>query len=451
MRKILCLALALCLGLTLGACGADDKASTTVTTFDEEALITDAKLVSQSMIQGDFDSVAAKFDKTMSKQLSPEALKEGFVTTLATLGEYVETVSAEGAVSDKYYVVTVIERFENKGMKVQVTYDTEGKISGLWCTYETLEAPTYEGTELSVIGDPEMPLGATLTLPEGVEKPPVVILVHGSGSNDRDETLYENAPFLDIAEGLEAQGIATLRYDKRYYVYPEKAGELGANLTLREEVLDDVDAAIALMQEDERVDGSKIYVLGHSLGGMLTPAIAAENPNLAGIISMAGSLRPLWEISYDQNQDVIENMDVEALSDADKTLLESQIAQIEADIKVLRSGKLKSLPNDQILMGIPAGYWKSLDEYQGSNFIDKITLPILVLQGDADFQVYPDKDFTLWQDTIGNRDNAEFHLYENLNHLLMPTQGKRDVSEYAVKGTVDPQVIQDIAEFIKKN
>ena len=121
--------------------------------------------------------------------------------------------------------------------------------------------------------------------------------------------------------------------------------------------------------------------------------------------------------------------------------------QVETSVKVLRE-ELEAQPDDELLLGIPVRYWKSNKEYCGENFIDQVEMPVLILQGDTDFQVYPEKDYVLWQETLAGRDNAVFHLYEGLNHLMMPTQGKRDITEYSVKGHVDEQVIDDIAEFI---
>lgn len=135
--------------------------------------------------------------------------------------------------------------------------------------------------EISIEGDPAYPLAGTLTLPEGTDNPPVVILIHGSGSSDRNETISGNTPFRDIAWGLAERGIASIRYDKRYYTYPDAASD-PASVTIEAEVLEDADAAIALAMADDRLDHSRVYILGHSLGGMLTPAIAASHPQLAG-------------------------------------------------------------------------------------------------------------------------------------------------------------------------
>lgn len=426
---------------------------------EEDTLKTDACQVVTDMLEGDFEAVTEKFDAVMAKSLTAQQLEDGFVAAVSVLGDHIGTVSVEGTMQDVYYVVSVLEEFEKNGLQVNVVYDSQGLIAGMQTTYapvpgrqeemeESEGEAAYREVTVTVAGDPALPLEGILTLPEGEEKPPVVILVQGSGASDRDENYNGNKPFADLAAGLAKQGIATLRYDKRHFVYPENAAELGASLTLREETLDDVNAAIELMRKEAQVDGSRIYVLGHSLGGALVPTVAVENPDLAGVISMAGTLRPLWELSYDQNQELIQTLKTQELPEEQQELLETQIAQIEADTRVLRE-ELDEQDPEILLLGIPAGYWQSVKEYCGMNFIDQVKQPMLILQGDADFQVYPETDYQLWQDTVGDRDDVAFHLYEGLNHLMMPTQGKRDITEYAAAGHVDQQVILDIAQFVQ--
>ncbi len=418
------------------------------------------------MRAGDFDAAASQFNEQMAAVLSAEALKESWDSTVLPLGAYIRTLSVDSVLDGENCLVSVIDEYEGNGILVQISFDDAAAVQGMWLTYQDISAVTGdtpsvpEGVieeEITVTGDPAYPLSGTLTLPQGTDKPPVVILVQGSGASDRNETITGNTPFRDIAWGLAEQGIASIRYDKRYYTYPEAASDPAA-VTIEDEVLEDVDAAIALAEADSRLDADRIYVLGHSLGGMLTPAIAADHPELAGIISMAGSLRRLWEISYDQNMAAAEAARP-SLSEEEQFLLNLQLAQVEADTAALNdlsaSGQLAdldTLPEDitpeTLLLGLPVTYWSSLERYAGMNFIDEITMPILILQGDADFQVYADVDYPLWQEALDGRSNVVFRLYEGLNHLMMPTQGRQDTSEYAVKSQVDGQVIADIAAFI---
>ncbi len=455
-----------------------------------------ARQLVASMRDGDFDTVAALFNEQMAAALTAEALKEGWEAAARPLGAYIGHISATGQPLENGCSVAVLEKYEGNGILVLASFDDAGLLQGLWITYQDVSdmeivnpqdstepdapadaessdsaggADSLEGgaasalpihvreEEITVQGRPDYPLLGTLTLPEDVQNPPVVILVHGSGSSDRNETINGNVPFRDIAWGLAEQGIASIRYDKRYYTYPQAAAEPDA-LTIEAEVMQDVDAAIALATGDARLDSRRVYVLGHSLGGMLTPAIAEAHPDLAGIISMAGSLRPLWDIVYDQNQEAAQAARP-SLSEEENRTLDQQLALVEADRDTLRQlsadeqlADLSRLPEglspDTLLLGIPLSYWSSLERFAGLNFIEHVSMPILILQGDADFQVYPEEDYLLWQTALAGRENAVFHLYAGLNHMMMPTQGRRDLSEYAVKNTVSEEVIADIADFV---
>ncbi len=119
-----------------------------------------------------------------------------------------------------------------------------------------------------------------------------MVLVHGSGPQDQDETIGPNKPFTDLAYGLASQNIAVLRYVKRTKQYGADS-KSDAPFTVKDEVTDDAIAAVALLAKMPEVNKKQIYVLGHSLGGMLAPRIAAEDPQVAGIIIMAGTARPL--------------------------------------------------------------------------------------------------------------------------------------------------------------
>lgn len=460
MKKLFALILALTsFAFILSGCSQSPTTTKTpepVVVADEaeiDTLKTKAQTLADNLIKEDYSAITATFDDTMKAALNDDSLKKAWTDTIIKIGEYKNRVSTEHIYDKGYNIVTVQEAFENSALNIRVVFGTDKKVSGLNFNYAPLapssDAPDenapYSENAVTVAGDETMLLDGILTLPKDIDNPPVVILVQGSGQSDKDETVYANRPFADIAHGLAKKGLATLRYDKRYFKYPQNAP---TNITLEDEIINDVYAAINLMKADERIDSKKIYVLGHSLGGMLTPVIAANTPDLAGIISIAGSLRPLYEISYDQNQEAIKNLDRSTLTKEQTAALDLQIEQLEKDIVTLR-GDISNIPDETILMGIPAGYHKSIKQNSGLEFIDKVKCPILVLQGSADFQVYPEADYKLWQEKLEGRDNVTFKLYPDLNHLMMKTNGKRDVSEYEIPSNVDQAVIDDIASFIK--
>ena len=290
------------------------------------------------------------------------------------------------------------------------------------------------------IGNAPYQLDGILCLPNGMKSPPVVILVQGSGQSDYNETISVNKPFQDIADGLAKQGIATIRYNKRYYQYPQTAP---ANITIEDEVLNDVSLAINFTKENESTKKSKIYVLGHSLGGMLSPYIAKTNTDVVGIISMAGTTRRLEDVILDQNIAAVETMSNK--TDAEKKEL---IATVQADVDKVEA--LKDGDPSVTLFGVPSSYWLSLNKIDTSKISKSLTIPMLILQGKADFQVSPDIDYKAWQDMLSGKSNVTFKLYDNLNHLFIQTNGKKDTTEYSIKGTVDKQVLTDITTWINK-
>ena len=139
----------------------------------------------------------------------------------------------------------------------------------------------------------------TLSMPVG-RGAAAIVLVHGSGPNNRDETLGPNKPFRDLAWGLAQRGIAVLRYEKRTRQHGAKLAAANRNFTVREETTEDAVLAVKLLRSRKEFDPKRIFVLGHSLGGTLAPRIAVEDGALAGIIILAGATRPLQDVAREQ-------------------------------------------------------------------------------------------------------------------------------------------------------
>ena len=302
-----------------------------------------------------------------------------------------------------------------------------------------------------VIGEgTDYPLHGILSMPDNTaDKVPAVVLVHGSGPQDMDETIYENKPFLDIAEYLASRGIAVIRYDKRTLVYgAELVQKYGGSLTVNEETVEDAVLAANLLKSNPRIDENKVFIIGHSLGGMLASRIHAEGGNFAGIILLAGSPRSLLDISYDQQMAYINEMP----DSEEKTTALSQMEQYDVQVEALMSLSGDDAKNVPMPGGISFYYYKEMDEHPVSMYLKSITAPFIVLQGSKDFQVYADKDFIMWQELLEGRANVTFKLYEGLNHLFMASTGKNITEfqeEYKVPSHVDAQVLADIAEWIK--
>jgi dienelactone hydrolase len=279
-------------------------------------------------------------------------------------------------------------------------------------------------------------LGGTLTLPKTGAKVPAVVLIHGSGPHDRDETIGPNRPFRDIAEGLASRGVATLRYDKRTKVHPE---QFAGPSTVREETMDDAIAAVALLATRPEIDAGRIVIAGHSLGGMLAPRIAAGRRDIAGLIVMAGATRSLPLIMVEQLQ-YMATLDGPA-DEATK----QRIEEIRGEAARAMAAKADDVgPN---ILGAPAAYWADLNAFDPAAAAAQLSLPLMILQGGRDYQVTAD-DLRRFKAALAGRPNVTIRELPRLNHLFMAGDGKSRPEEYGKAGHVDAEVIEALAAFV---
>ncbi|SHH47504.1 S-layer homology domain-containing protein [Sporobacter termitidis DSM 10068] len=395
-------------------------------------------------IEGDFGDFYADSSAQLRQSISQEDLLKGWNTVLQVAGAPGESLGSVYLRQNGHDVVVSSLEGTLYNITVTISYGADGRPDGIWTSYAPKEQPQPQSSDQwfeAPVQVGEKELNGMLTLPRGAEKPPVVILIQGSGASDMNEAVgtAPNRPFEDIAHGLAEQGVATLRYNKSTYQNPA-----GGGATIQYEMLDDAAAAVKLLGSDGRVDANRIYLLGHSLGGMMAPKITADNPQIKGFISLAGSLRSLQDIMLDQ---------VTAAISAQTTLTEQEKSDLLAQNKT-EIEKTKTLDDGGTgaILGVPTSYWKSLNDIDSIAIVKTLDVPMLILQGGADFQVYPDKDYKLWQTTLSGRGNVTFKLYDGLSHLFMPNQlsenGVPDASVYNPPNHVDAQVITDIAAWV---
>lgn len=417
--------------------------------YDEEILKEKAKKYVEDMVAGNFETIEADFTNTLKSQLTATGLAEAYQAIAKDMGAFKSVENIDIVFKNGKAIVSEKSVYDLNGIKTSFTFDDKYKIDGIWLDFATLQEDLVENDkfkEVGVqIGEGDKKLSGILTLPKGVVKPSVAILVHGSGVHDKNETIGSagNKPFRDIAFGLANNGVATLRYDKRYSVYPEQAQELGDKITVEGEILKDVSYAVDMLAKNNEIDTTSIFILGHSQGGMLAPKIAKDNPVVSGIVSLAGSPRGLEDLVLQQNVNAI---------NSNKGKLESQKPALIQEVKD-EVEKIKNLKDGDkgILFGLPASYWISLKDTVGADVAPSLTIPMLFLQGDADFQVFVKEDYEAWKSVLVNKQNATFKLYEKLNHLFMPTLGLTDATEYDPKNSVSEVVTKDISDWIKNN
>lgn len=408
-----------------------------------------AEKLARLLAAGDHTAVVAAFDDTMRKALPAAKVTLAWQGATKPLGPWQDVDHMRVENAGKYQVVHVICRFADGKLDSKFVFTSDGKVAGWFLLpAEAYAPPGYVKSESFAevpveIGKGKflMTLPGTLTLPKSNHQHPVILLVHGSGPHDRDETIGPNKPFRDLAQGLASRGIAVLRYEKRTKHHPV-AMSLNAKLTVKEETIDDVLAAVELLAAHKQIDGKQIFVLGHSLGGMLIPRIAERSDRIAGYISLAGSARPLEELVLEQTKYLLER---DGLSEDDKKQLElvaEQVQLVQSDQLTLQT-PAKNLP-----LGIPAAYWLDLRGYQPQAAAQAIKSPLLILQGERDYQVTM-ADFALWTKALKDRDNVTLKSYPKLNHLFMPGEGESRPAEYLQANHISEEVIVDIERWLR--
>lgn len=270
----------------------------------------------------------------------------------------------------------------------------------------------FKEKDLTLVnGDFSMP--GTLLM-AGNKKAPVVIFVHGSGPNDRDETVGPNKPFRQLAEGLASFGISSFRYDKRTMIYKGSAD----TITYMGETVEDAVAAVKMLSG---MGYRHIFVAGHSLGGHCLPLIAKATEGIAeGYIILSGNVRTM------------------------RVMIDGQLSYI---------GKIQNLPQqtidtykEQMMASLPKRYIEFDETYKPDEVI-KTLAPArwLVIQGGHDYQVTKE-DFDLWNEYFG--DKAEYFFGDTLDHLLRHSESMATPASYLSAGEVDQSVINSIAGFI---
>ncbi len=392
----------------------------------------------------DYASCYAMLGENLQNTMTLQEMQDAWEQTRLTWGDPVEVdarkpyrINGEGTV-----VSQVVS--QHGGCSIQLTFDKNDKVAGLWfglretpVSYAVAVPQGVKEERLTLSAGTPYALEAILTLPEGAEgQVPAVVLVHGSGASDRNEAVGGCTPFADLAHGLAQKGIASIRYDKRTYTYGDSYTQEEINaMTVKEEVIDDALAAVDALYKDARIDQNGIVLVGHSLGGMLAPRIAASTDKIKGVVSLAGTARGYLDLVYDQNMALTANA--------------SQQNTVKKEYRKLDN--LMQMKDSATLFGIPVPYLKDLYAHPVEESLQGLDIPFLILQGKRDFQVSL-ADYKSWQEALKDYSGgAQFELFENLNHLFVDNSGfkrRGTVAEYLQEGHVAQEVIDKIASWM---
>lgn len=398
---------------------------------------------------GDIDQQNQLFDAGMQQWLQSNSLQQ-FWNQIQSQGVYNELRRFHHEPLPSQHSLIAVLVFGQLELGMRLVFDAEKKISGL----QFVQAPPASFTPPPPYADPalfsekdlfvdcgDIQLPAKLTMPHAQQPVPLVVLVHGSGPNDMDETIGPNKPFRDIAWGLSSRGIAVLRYDKRTKNHATLADI--EHITPWTETGQDAVHAINLATSLPGIDPSQIFVLGHSQGGMMAPQIAQASGGIAGIIIMGGNSGKLYDLIIEQFEHL------GPLQDPEARQYPAMIADIKKKVDRIRNGELtEETPREETPMNVNARWWMYIRDYDQVKTAAALNQRILVLQGERDYQV-PMKEFFGWKTGLRKHPQASFTWYPALNHLFFAGEGTPNPTEYFNPNHTDIRVIEDVARWIK--
>jgi alpha-beta hydrolase superfamily lysophospholipase len=401
------------------------------------------------LLAGKYSELTGMFSDNFKQTVTLDFLQQRVSAELKefgaaqTIGQPV--LGMEGANNMVSFPVT----FSNTSIHVQFTLNPSRQVVGMffrppekplpyqWQRPAYAKQESFHERELTV-GSDQWKLGATLTLP--VAKGPLagVVLVHGPGPNDRNESLFATRIFEDLAEGLASRGIAVLRYDKRTKIYGEAMSE--SSYTLDDETVEDAVRAVALLRKQPEIDPNRVFVLGHTLGGYAGPRIITRDRKIAGLILLAAPARPIEDVAYGQTDYVAH------LRGDPPAGEQARLDQLKLDVAKVKKLDPKA-ENPPVLLGLPTPWWLNVKGYDPAAEAKRLGIPMLVLQGERDFQVTM-QDFAMWKSALGASSKVTLHSYADLNDLFIKGQGKGSPAEFHNPGNVAPEVLDDIASWL---
>lgn len=315
-------------------------------------------------------------------------------------------------------------------------------------------------------------LAGTLTLPQKKEKSSAVILIAGSGPNDRDETIFGHKPFWVLADYLSRNGIAVLRYDKRGV---EKSGGEYFTATTQD-FADDAEAALNYLKSRKEIDSSSIGLIGHSEGGIIAPMIASQNKDVKFLVLMAGLGVSGIELSLAQNQFAFNKA---SLSDKEKDSLneilkevftstdnwteyvgsEAERSALKNELNILwqnlpmkiRGQVTKETFIEKTTANIATPWFRHFLKVNPPIYLQKLSIPVLAINGEKDTQVDYKSNLSAIESALIEGGNIKYEIktYPNLNHLFQESN-TGEIDEYVkIEQTISTKVLSDITKWIE--
>jgi dienelactone hydrolase len=422
-----------------------------MTTSPEQTALTVLKLAQA----GRFAQITGMFAAPLRALAAPEALQAAWDAELSRRGPVTAVGAAVAEPGEQgLTVVRVPVTCERGDLAVVVSVAGHDAIAGIqllpasaaapggpWQPPDYADPAAFDEQEVT-LGSGPLAVPGTLSLPRGPGPRPGLVLLSGSGPNDRDETIGPNKPVKDIAWGLATRGVAVLRFDKVTFAHPHEVAA-DRDFTVSDEYVPAAVAGIRLLQRQPGTDPARVFAAGHSLGGSVAPRVAQAEPSVAGLVILAGGAQPLaWSA-------VRQFRYLASLSPGGEAAARPVIEAATRQAQLIDSPALApDTPAADLPFGVPAPYWLDLRGYDPPAAAAATAKPILVLQGGRDYQATVADDLARWRAALAGRPGVTIRVYDTGNHLFIPGEGPASPAEYQQAGHVDPAVVADIAGWL---
>ena len=318
----------------------------------------------------------------------------------------------------------------------------------------------YRITEVSFTNEKEgNTLTGTLTIPKGEGPFPAMVLVSGSGQQNRDEELMNHRPFWVIADYCARHGIAVLRYDDRGM--GGSTGEVENATSL--DFSYDAEATFDFLRKQKHIDASRVGILGHSEGGIINFMVSARRPEVAFLVSLAGPTVNGIEVLKEQQAAILRasGMTEEMIAFSQNSnrqlfdIVESSNDREEADSlmrQLVKGWGYNEELTEQTVSGMTKPWMYYFLKYDPTEAIVKTNCPALLLNGSKDLQVIASQNLPAYEKIIADygKTNLTLHELPDLNHLFQHCETGA-IEEYAtIDETVSPEVLEMIVEFVKE-
>lgn len=431
---------------------------------------------------GENGKVRALFDDAMNKAVPTDAaVGQMWAGIEARVGKMQQVIEATVSEKAGYQVVLVTCQFEQSPMDVRLVFDKQRRLAGL-SLQQTQNGHTfgarrqtpmppfpYDVREVSYDNAQDQThLAGTLTLPRGAGPFPAVLLITGSGTQDRDETIFGHKPFFVLADRLTKNGVAVLRVDD-----PGAGGSTGdvENATIEVHARD-AEAGLAFLATQPQVDPKRLGLIGHSEGGIIAAVVASRSKDVGFVVSLAGTGVPGGELIALQVEAILRAQGklkedgVKALVDAQRKLMmlvanDASDKELAAAMKEAFDVASRYAANDEekkateqelaaSLETIKTPWFKSFVKVDPAAYWSKVTAPVLALIGDKDTQVPADVNLSAIKAALARARNVDVETSKlaGLNHLFQQAQtGLPD--EYAkIETTFDQAALDRITEWL---